>query len=307
MKIQLNSATGKYDVEVNGQRFSSAQPGYIEYKLRVITGKKIKFSEIIPGPAPLAADSEEQGVSEEFGINTRFSFVETVVKMVATGDQASAVITGEGGLGKSYTVLQTLAACGLRDAGEPLVGVQPNPKTTFIQIKGFSTAKGLYRTLYENNGRTIVFDDIDSILKDAVALNILKGALDSYERRVITWGAESRMGDDELPKSFEFTGRIIFISNMNQNKIDQAIRSRSILIDLSMTTDQKIERMETLIANTEFMPTYDRSVKLEALALISELKNQIREINLRTLITVAKIRNSAGENWKDLAKYTMCN
>ena len=36
-------------------------------------------------------------------------------------------------------------------------------------VKGYSTAKGLYRTLFENNGMVIIFDDCDSILKDDVA------------------------------------------------------------------------------------------------------------------------------------------
>jgi hypothetical protein len=62
-----------------------------------------------------------------------------------------------------------------------------NPKKVFTQIKGFSTAKNMFRTLYENNGSTIIFDDCDSILKDAIAINILKAALDSYDKRVITW------------------------------------------------------------------------------------------------------------------------
>jgi hypothetical protein len=176
----------------------------------------------------------------------------------------------------------------------------------FTQIKGFSTAKNMFRTLYENNGSTIIFDDCDSILKDAIAINILKAALDSYDKRVITWGAEMR-GDDDLPRSFEFTGKIVFISNLNQNKIDQAIRSRSMLIDLSMTQDQKLDRMEHLIASEDFMPEYSVAIKKDAIALIRQLKDTAREISLRTLITVSKIRATAGDDWAELAEYTMCN
>jgi hypothetical protein len=160
----------------------------------------------------------------------------------------------------------------------------------------------LYRTLFENQKSVIVFDDCDAVLKDPVALNLLKGALDSYGKRVISWNADMR--DEDLPRSFNFEGRVIFISNMTQDKIDQAIRSRSMMIDLTMTLDQKIDRMEHIAASAEFLPEYDTKVKTDALALIREIKDECKEISLRTLIAVAKVRASNKE-WRDLATYML--
>ena len=177
-----------------------------------------------------------------------------------------------------------------------------NARKCFTFVKGYSTAKGLYRTLFENNKSIIVFDDCDAVLKDPVALNLLKGALDSYGKRIISWNADMR--DDDLPKSFNFEGRVIFISNMAQDKIDQAIRSRSMMIDLSMTTNQKIDRMEFISKLEEFLPEYDASVKADALALIRAIKDDVKEISLRTLIAVAKIRAS-NKDWKELAEYML--
>jgi hypothetical protein len=162
----------------------------------------------------------------------------------------------------------------------------------------------LYRTLFENNKSIVVFDDCDAVLKDPVALNLLKSALDSYGKRIISWNADMR--DDDLPRSFNFEGRVIFISNMTQDKIDQAIRSRSMMIDLSMTTDQKIDRMEYIAKSDSFLPEYDASVKADALALIRELKDECKEISLRTLIAVSKIR-AANKDYKDLATYMLTN
>jgi hypothetical protein len=243
--------------------------------------------------------------NEKYDINTRFAFVEKLVTMVATGVQPSAVITGEGGLGKTYTVTKTLKAHGLQDISDLAdfqVGTVLNARKCFVFVKGYSTAKGLYRTLFENQKGTIVFDDCDAVLKDPVALMLLKGALDSYGKRVISWNAD--MKDDDLPRSFEFSGRVIFISNMAQDKIDQAIRSRSMMIDLSMTLNQKIDRMEHIAMSDEFLPEYDKSVKTDALALIREIKDECKEISLRTLISVAKIRAS-NKDWKDLAAYML--
>lgn len=243
--------------------------------------------------------------NERFNINERFGFVEKLVNMVASGVQPSAVITGEGGLGKTYTVTKTLETAGYQDISDLAsfqIGAALNMRRCFTTVKGYSTPKGLYRTLFENNKSIVVFDDCDSILKDPVALNLLKSALDSYGKRIISWNADMR--DEDLPRSFEFTGRVIFISNMTQDGIDQAIRSRSMMIDLSMTADQKIQRMETIAQSDEFMPEYDTQSKADALNLIREIKDDVKEISLRTLIAVTKVRAS-NENWRDLAEYML--
>ena len=288
----------RFVITVNGKTFRSNNPSYIVWKFKELSGVTKTFSQIIAGP------TQQENQKTEFPINQRFRFVESVVSMVAKGVQASAVITGEGGLGKTFTVLKVLKEEGFQDLNDAEIG--STGKNCFIQIKGFSTAKNLFRTLYDNNDAVIVFDDTDSILKCPISINLLKAALDSYDRRIITWGAETK-GDDELPRSFEFTGRVIFISNLDQNKIDQAIRSRSMLIDLSMTLDQKIERMLALTEDENFMPEYSLEEKLDALEFISDNKESAREISLRSLITVAKLRAHGNENWKDLAEYVLCN
>ena len=242
---------------------------------------------------------------EQFAINDRFMFTDQLVKMVATGQTASCVITGEGGLGKSYTVMKALRSSGLQDISELPIGEVIPPRGCFRVIKGFSTAKGLYRILFENQNSICVFDDCDSILKDPDALNLLKGALDSYDRRFITWNTS--VSDDGLPRSFEFKGGVVFISNLSQDKISQAIRSRAMNVDLSMTIDQKIERMETIMHSDEFMPYVSIEYKMDSLNVIKENKEAASEISLRTLINVTKIRNSGNDNWKALAKYMMVN
>ena len=183
------------------------------------------------------------------------------------------------------------------------VGAVVDLKKSFRIIKGYSTAKGLYRTLYESNGMTLVMDDVDSILKDPVALNILKGALDSYSDRYISWMAD--MKDDDLEKSFKFTGQIIFITNVPLEKLDQAIKSRSMCVDLSMSDDQKLERMEVIVKSEDFLPDVSNSSKREALEFLKQNKSSIANLSLRTLIQVSKIANSKESGWADLAKYVV--
>jgi hypothetical protein len=246
---------------------------------------------------------EAPTVANEFDINDRFAFVNQLVTMVAKGQTPSAVITGEGGLGKSYSVTSALKAAGLRDITETPVD-EVSPKNTYRIIKGFSTAKGLFRILFENRNSILVFDDCDSILKDPDALNLLKGALDSYDKRTITWNTSRT---DDLPRLFTFTGGVIFISNISMSKIDQALRTRSMCVDLSMTPDQKIERMETIASSDSFMPDVDTHVKQDALKLIKDNRYEAKELSLRTLIMVTKIRKAQTRDWLSLAKYMLCN
>jgi hypothetical protein len=291
--VSFDAKSGNYMAKVGSKTIKSYSKAYVERKLKAMVGDV---------EVAMAAAVEK---SNKYDINTRFGFVEKLVTMVATGVQPSAVITGEGGLGKTFTVTKTLAAHGYKDISELAefqVGSVINTAKCFMMVKGYSTAKGLYRTLFENQKSVIVFDDCDAVLKDPVALNLLKGALDSYGKRIISWNAD--MKDDDLPRSFNFEGRVIFISNMDQDRIDQAIRSRSMMIDLSMTFDQKIDRMEYIAKSDEFLPEYDATIKSDALALIRKVGKDAKEISLRTLIAVSKVRAS-NKDWKDLATYML--
>lgn len=252
-------------------------------------------------------DTIQTQPESRFSINERFGFVSDMVKLLAQGDQSSVVITGPGGLGKSFNVMKALQTVGMKDITELSdfqVGTRVNVKKSFIVIKGYSTPKGLYRALYENKDGVIVFDDCDSVLKDPVSLNLLKGALDSYSRRIISWRADIR--DEDLPTSFEFKGRVIFISNLSSVQMDQAIISRSMAVDLTMTRQQKVDRMRFLISQSDFMPEYKTEHKNEALDLIESLQDKVKELTLRTLIQVTVIRKGLSANWKNLAEYAIC-
>jgi hypothetical protein len=202
------------------------------------------------------------------------------------GNTPSLIVTGEGGLGKTHTVTETIKELNLED-------------NDWVTFKGYSTARGLYNTLFDHNGKLIVFDDCDSVLEDKVALNILKSALDSYETRQITWMAKMTKSD-EYPNQFNFTGRVIFISNKDRSKIDGAILSRSLTVDLSMSPQEKIERMSFILPR--ILPTVPLDVKVDALNFLDQKKDSA-QLNLRTLIMVSKIRRQFPDTWQDLATY----
>ncbi len=209
-----------------------------------------------------------------------FGNLERLTKMVGRGVQPSLVITGMAGVGKTHLVKETLKGMGLRESHE------------FVHFKGRATAAGLFITLYQNSDKVIILDDCDSVFKDDDAVNILKAALDSYDTRKISYISSKQLKDEfgePIPAHFEFTGRIIFISNINQSKLDEAIRSRSFVSDISMNTTQMFQRMEQL------MPTMETKIPLaakqQALEIMKALDKKYAgiDINLRSFIKAARI------------------
>jgi hypothetical protein len=201
----------------------------------------------------------------------------------------SLVVTGGPGNGKSHTIIKTIQENGLIESDN------------YVVFKGYSTARGLYNTLYDHNGKLIVFDDCDSVLEDKTSLNILKSALDSYDKRTISWMA--KLGkSDEYPNQFDFTGRIIFISNKDKSDMDEAILSRSLSVDLSMTGDEKIQRMSHVLP--QILPDLDMKVKQDALDFLRENKDN-DSVNLRSLIMVSKIRKEFPRKWRGISQYML--
>lgn len=294
--IKFNESKKRWEGLVNGRvKSHSTHLDYVQNKMTAL-GYQVAVQQSL---------NQDAKKADEFGITKRFEFVKQMVTMVAKKTVASAIITGQGGLGKTHSVIKSLKDCGLQDVTDLAsfeIGTRIQGSRSYRVIKGFSTAKGLYRSLFEGNGMTLVFDDCDSVLKDPVALNLLKGALDSYGERYISWNADIK--DEDLPRSFKFTGSIVFISNKDMDSLDQAVRSRALCVDLSMTEEQKIERMDTIVQDAEFMPEYSIEFKSDALEFLRSMVKSVQNLSLRSLISVVKIRAEGGD-WKQLAKYVL--
>jgi len=220
-----------------------------------------------------------------------FTNLRNLTRMVGKGLQPSLVITGMAGMGKTHVVKETLSELGLRESFE------------FVHFKGRATAAGLYITLYENSDKIIVLDDCDSVFKDEDAVNILKGALDSYDARRISYITSRELKDSYLnpvPRQFEFTGKVIFISNLEQSKIDEAIKSRSFVQDISMSTEQVFIRMEQLLDKIE--PSINKDSKVMALSIMKLLHSKYNgvEVNIRSLIKAARICQMKFDNPEEM-------
>ena len=234
-----------------------------------------------------------------------FEDLKDLVQMVASGVQASLLVTGMPGIGKTYSVTQHLEA----------FGKHKNDPSGYVTFKGTSSPFGLYRALYHHRNQIIVFDDCDAILKDDTASNILKAALDSYDVREITWMSKSTFNpegmtegeieekivvEQKYPQKFEFNGQIIFISNIHKSKIEQAVISRSMTIDITLESQDVFRRMESILNDIE----KETPLKLKQ-EVLSYLKDDYtasngQQANMRTLLSAMKCRKSGSPNWRRL-------
>lgn len=224
-----------------------------------------------------------------FTVEERYNYLSEFTTMVAKGLANSCIITGEGGLGKTFTTVNAIEETGVE----------------YVKISGYSTPRGLFETLYDNNGKLLLFDDCDSVLEDKVSQNILKIALDSNDERIVSWASRVPKGSS-YPKEFEYTGRIIFISNLDQSKIPQALLTRGFKVDLTMTFEEKIERLHQIYPYLAQKYDVVWFLVREAVYFLEDNKEIIKSLSLRTLIDVIKIiKNSDDWTWMDTAKYAI--
>ena len=241
----------------------------------------------------------------------RFEILDEMTMAVKTGDVRAMIVSGPPGVGKSFGVEAVLQKA-------DLFNTLAEKKPKFEVVKGAMSAIGLYAKLYEysERGNVIVFDDCDSILMEDLSLNILKGALDSSERRWISWNTDSRLLRSEgIPDRFEFKGAAIFITNIKFEHVRSkklrdhldALESRCHYIDLQMdTAREKILRIKQVVREKGMLDRYEFEdvVKDEIVAFVESNADKLRELSLRMVLKLADLRKSFPKTWTAMAKTT---
>jgi len=252
-------------------------------------------------------ETDEQ-ILERLG--ERFEILTEMTKAVKSGDVRAMIVSGPPGVGKSFGVEAVLQKDGLFDT-------LAERKPRYEIVKGAMSSIGLYSKLYEFSDAksVVVFDDCDSILMEDLSLNILKGALDSSERRFISWNTDSRLLRSEgIPDRFEFKGAAIFITNIKFEHVRSkklrdhldALESRCHYIDLQMDTNrEKLLRIKQIVSEG-MLDRYDfgEIQKDEVVEFITTNQDKLRELSLRMVLKIADLRKSFPKNWEAMAKTT---
>lgn len=241
----------------------------------------------------------------------RFDILSELTDAAIKGHSRALVVSGPAGLGKSFTVEQALEAW------------DPDACNHTI-VKGYVRPTGLYRLLYQHRmaNQVIVFDDADAIFFDDVSLNLLKAVCDTTERRVVSYMSEKLLVDEDeavtIPKTFEFKGTIIFITNLDFDAMIekghkaaphmQALVSRSHYIDLAMKTrrDYMVRIKQVVKQGLLSNQGLNKEQQDDVLAFLDKNADRLRELSLRMAIKVGAIRKLNKPNWMAMAKATCC-
>lgn len=314
--------------------------------------RRMKAGESVPHVArpdtgshgiPKSLEQEEpKAENPKVDINERFAAAGRFVKAVIAGAVKSTILYGTGGVGKTYEVTKRLDMAGKvqynEDKNQPanLLGkegggegdeeVEEQPeegvKSTnydWIKVTGYMSTPEVYKLMFEHNGKTLVFDDCDRVLQDGNTVNLFKGALDTSGDGTIFYGTKSGVkseGGGKLPKSFQFTGKAIFISNLSNDQVPQPIKSRALRADLTMSPQQTIERLKFIaknqktgeLTNLHFkgVPSYTHKEMSDIIDFLDKHKNNTSDLNVRTvgaMLAIKKIADAEGEDWRKDAEH----
>jgi len=206
-------------------------------------------------------------------------------------------VWGEGGMGKSYTVLRHLQAMGAKHT---------------VHNSRLS-ARGLVDALEAAPDDIHVIEDAETMFHDKKVAGVLRSALHSQSeekplKRIITWTTH------QTQTRFVFTGSIVIISNLNladQQPEIRALKTRISVLRLDVTNDELLALMKRTCADG-FQFGNDRMTPTETWQVARYIRQELallqRPIDLRLLINGFKDylqwRNlEAGSlHWGDLVK-----
>lgn len=214
--------------------------------------------------------------------------LENLLKLTINGAANAIFIAGRGGVGKTHTTEKVLADMGLKDGAG------------YFKNTGSTTAAGMYSLLFRYRNDIILFDDSDDAFKDQESRNLLKAATDTKKIRKLVWNKMGKnvvdpdedISPDEMldqgliPRYFEFTGKIVFITNLKMDKLDPdgALRTRAYIIDIDPTEGEIYDFMDRIVDKIKLEEglTLDLKARKNVVELLRKGKSK-QAPNLRKL------------------------
>jgi len=253
------------------------------------------------------ASKRETDAQIEARLADRFDILDILTEGTIVGNSRALIVSGAPGVGKSFGVEKMLRQ--YDPSGE-----------TYTIVKGYTRPTGLVKLLYQyrHAGNIIVFDDADSVFQDDIGLNILKCVADTTDRRTVSWLSEGKLVDETtaeiIPRSFDFEGGIIFLSNLNfEYMIDkgsriaphlEAMMSRSFYLDLSMRSKRDSLIRIRQVIKAGMLADLPPASRDDVVGFIEANFERMRELSLRSAVKLAALRKTSAQ-WSKIASITM--
>ena len=167
-------------------------------------------------------------------LEKKFQVVRDRTAAVARGYSTGLFVHGNGGVGKSYTVLQELDRL----------------EASYIVHNSRMTGKGLFNALEQSPEAIHVLEDMETITHDKAAQGVLRsacwGQTTDRDQRLMVRNVTWRTNRDD--RTFEFTGGVIVTSNRPLANLPelQAIRTRIAVVHLQASQAELAALMRSI-------------------------------------------------------------
>ena len=156
-----------------------------------------------------------------------FAELRDLIQSWIDGQYELMVILGDGGLGKSETIERMMFSS------------KGKASRKWAYIKGHMTPLKLYQLLYEYRLLPIIFNDVDTLLKNEINVSLLKCVCDTSKVKVVSWtSTHSAFGT--LPPTFESISPVMVVTN-SWEKVSQnikALQNRGVVIHFRPTASE---------------------------------------------------------------------
>ena len=215
----------------------------------------------------LQQEQMRQARKEGNFLNEKFATLKKYVQTFQSNPSIHLlIISGEAGLGKTYTVTASLK--------KPLL------------LSNKITPFELYNTMLQNQESTIILDDINW---QELTPQIMTATNTTRKRFIHYHTSRTR-----TPKTAEYTGKIAIITNTPKNKIPSPLLSRAYYYEMQLNYPEKIILLYELAKTMNIPAEVPKYVEENATPATENL-------DFRKIIKINEIRKHNPTDWKTLS------
>lgn len=218
-------------------------------------------------------------------------------------DSPLMIVSGGAGVGKTYNFHKIAEIAGKKPF-DPENDEPGDEDYDYVEAPEIKSEAQFAQVLKEHNGKTILFDDSDNVLKEPNTLGMMKKATASGGKRII--GKKSTNKNSNVDP-FEFKGKIVFLTNMTANKLTKnpdidAVYSRSVKKDIQFTKKEQLSFIGRIKDLADFTgverlddPNEDKKERKEVFQIIADNIDNIdpQKFNSRTLMEALQTKRTA--------------
>lgn len=198
---------------------------------------------------------------------TTYAELEEFFRAFASGRINLLIVESDGGLGKTHTAEKMI-------------------KGGYF-IRGHATPLSIYLKLGDEDPDLVVFDDVETLLRNRHNTTLLKQILDTKEVKTVCYHTTARINDAEVPHEIKIKSKAMILCNdlHQEGKDIKALLSRGHYIHFEPTKEEILGRIKTFAT--------DNAVVSEIEGIINKMAN----LSLRTYVKAVELKK-AGMDWR---------